>query len=1172
MSQSLPLMNMPSSHSGPIVNGINGHLPKQEVPTLEDLESELPVVNNDQIPLSEVLSRVVQDIYAELLTLSDTLPSSSDSARKRMLADFVVKHKKQVVKLFAVVKWARDAEDVQKCMNITAFLMDQNAQFEEAVEAVTLARESLAPARLRNHDLLTSLDVLTTGSYLRLPTAIKKLIIPPKRLSKDEISQTLSSFDHLIRFRLRMSELVPVEMNKYSVSSAQAHFHVPGLFSVSLSLRGSEPGDAWFMVDVEFDIKVGGDDTGVVAFPRSPTGITKRYIADEADARLARYMVVPTEMAVEPDIQPGPSHVQAQPPGPKLPENAVDAPLMRLYNFMQMMSLSYQLEILHYQAQRMRSLGWADYLKVEFSKDRKTLTVTYWIRQPAPPRPPNAPQFKTKIPLLGGTLSISVEPKCSTGSRGDVNSGSIPKGMSHPPGRSHKDRVLHEIGLTSKLRRTQGTVAPSKTPSDEVERLHLMVKWSPEATALGFLTAPSDWLVQYEISSSDLDFQGLLTKAVRVHSQAILKVFSRQLCEGPYRSVFPNSDEVVMSMDGDTPALQIFLCAGEVVVVTIDPRTGRLNLRDTGDLAAAGRGPRFAAVSEKINENPIMIVTAIVSLRYNTIVESAEQKAVSLGLQTYRHRNMSREELAKFGASARAHLFVQLQNFPTHYLVLVIADDDFKFALVSVKSVVENAHTSMVMDDIGWLDVARIRGNEIRVQLSQFEDRFEAGMKRKAVGGDLMSRTSPTKPDTESFKLESEVIRELYAYCCARVSHTKVEQQLKSRGIPYTHVSPSASPEFLHEIPRGIHSSLASSVPVLCVQSKDILSGVPAAEAAMPNIRVVPINWWSERKCQVVTCVKLKYVQPPVGKTAGMGSTVIRPSKSVIYDTREAIVSFLSEDVNTCVDEFLDEWARVSTIVVIAREVSQMAKAKHWDDVRLLSFDLQTVEFTYTTGYALSISCTNQQSTGGSYQLRFSRVSSGTSRAPGVSLHDEAAPFLRPLLRNGRLATSLAEVVDMLRDTLPMALELESLTRDDANKPGAAGLKVDVFPKACGWYRVLLGDLRHALDFRLMAGKKVVILDGSYSIFGTIVRDTDLDAKERGLGSEANGTIGVLQAIPDFHKVIEDVVHDIKLDCWGAESHSVALIGVGLVCHVSVAGKVGLAVLRRVADRLSGVR
>jgi hypothetical protein len=47
-------------------------------------------------------------------------------------------------------------------------------------------------------------------------------------------------------------------------ASAQAHFHVPGLFYVSLSLRGAEPEAAWFMVDAEFDIKVGGDDTGVV--------------------------------------------------------------------------------------------------------------------------------------------------------------------------------------------------------------------------------------------------------------------------------------------------------------------------------------------------------------------------------------------------------------------------------------------------------------------------------------------------------------------------------------------------------------------------------------------------------------------------------------------------------------------------------------------------------------------------------------------------------------------------------------------------------------------------------------------------------------------------------------------------------------------------------------------
>ena len=44
------------------------------------------------------------------------MPNMSDAARKRILADWVVKTKKQVVKLYAVAKWARDADTVQKCM------------------------------------------------------------------------------------------------------------------------------------------------------------------------------------------------------------------------------------------------------------------------------------------------------------------------------------------------------------------------------------------------------------------------------------------------------------------------------------------------------------------------------------------------------------------------------------------------------------------------------------------------------------------------------------------------------------------------------------------------------------------------------------------------------------------------------------------------------------------------------------------------------------------------------------------------------------------------------------------------------------------------------------------------------------------------------------------------
>ena len=45
-----------------------------------------------------------------------SLPSMSDAARKRTIADWVVKTKKQVVKVYVVVKWSRDAHDVQKAM------------------------------------------------------------------------------------------------------------------------------------------------------------------------------------------------------------------------------------------------------------------------------------------------------------------------------------------------------------------------------------------------------------------------------------------------------------------------------------------------------------------------------------------------------------------------------------------------------------------------------------------------------------------------------------------------------------------------------------------------------------------------------------------------------------------------------------------------------------------------------------------------------------------------------------------------------------------------------------------------------------------------------------------------------------------------------------------------
>lgn len=90
-----------------------------------------------------------------------------------------------------------------------------------------------------------------------------------------------------------------------------------------------------------------------------------------------------------------------------------------------------------------------------------------------------------------------------------------------------------------------------------------------------------------------------------------------------------------------------------------------------------------------------------------------------------------------------------------------------------------------------------------------------------------------------------------------------VERQFKLRGIPFTHVNPTNGAAFTAGLAH-IQSSLARSVPALCVKSEYILSGAPAAEAAMPNIRVIPLHWWSEKKAQV-----RRYYRRPALKLMG---------------------------------------------------------------------------------------------------------------------------------------------------------------------------------------------------------------------------------------------------------------------------------------------------------------
>jgi len=223
--------------------------------------------------------------------------------------------------------------------------------------------------------------------------------------------------------------------------------------------------------------------------------------------------------------------------------------------------------------------------------------------------------------------------------------------------------------------------------------------------------------------------------------------------------------------------------------------------------------------------------------------------------------------------------------------------------------------------------------------------------------------------------------------------------------------------------------------------------------------------------------------------------------------------------------------------------------------------------------------------------------------------HDDAEPFFRDILQqgndskgHGRLAPSLHRLVALLRETLPVVVELEAIRRDEEKRNRV----IDTFPKAVGWYRLLYGDLRytylaadvrtcliifpfrHALDFRLMTKQRIAILDGSYSLHpspsslagptsttkpltssSTIMTTTiaNLTPKKSNVRTFGESNHGVLRSIPYFREIIAEVVKD-GLTAGDIRPGKIARVDSGVVCECTAVHKLARAIHSRVVEVL----
>ncbi|XP_068186008.1 mediator of RNA polymerase II transcription subunit 14 isoform X1 [Antennarius striatus] len=346
-----------------------------------------PVVSGPQPPppgapatqgvrLSLLIEFLLQRTYHEITLLAELLPRKTDMERKIEIVQFASRTRQLFVRLLALVKWASNAGKVEKCAMISSFLDQQTILFVDTADRLaSLARDALVHARLPSFAIPFAIDVLTTGSYPRLPTCIRDKIIPPDPITKSEKQTTLSQLNQILQHRLVTTDLPP-QLANLTVANGRVKFRVEGEFEATLTVMGDDPDIPWRLLklDILVEDKETGDGRALVH------SLQVNFIHELVQARLC----------------------------------ADEKPLQDMYNCLHSFCLSLQLEVLHSQTLMLIRERWGDLVQEERYVPAKYLTLAVWNQQVLGRKTGTASVHKVTIKIdesdVSRPLQISHEP------------------------------------------------------------------------------------------------------------------------------------------------------------------------------------------------------------------------------------------------------------------------------------------------------------------------------------------------------------------------------------------------------------------------------------------------------------------------------------------------------------------------------------------------------------------------------------------------------------------------------------------------------------------------------------------------------------------------------------------------------------------------------------------
>jgi mediator of RNA polymerase II transcription subunit 14 len=299
-----------------------------------------PATGPPQVSLAQLIDFIVQRTYHDLTVLAELLPRKTDTERKIEIFNFASRTRMLFVRLLSLVKWAGSASKVDKCVSIVNFCERSAQIFLDTADGLArMARETLVRATLPNFHLPAAVEILTTGSYSRVPRCIRDRIVPPEPITAAERKAVLLRLNQVIEHRLVTSEL-PLQMRNLKIENGRVTFYVEHEFEASLTLMGEGPSVPWRLLKV--NVLVEDKETG------------------EGKALMHSMQVRYVEQLVQ----------------SRLVDNT--QPLHDLYSTLHGLCQALQLEVLNSQTMKLCYERLGDYIRIEEYKPGRCLTLSYW--------------------------------------------------------------------------------------------------------------------------------------------------------------------------------------------------------------------------------------------------------------------------------------------------------------------------------------------------------------------------------------------------------------------------------------------------------------------------------------------------------------------------------------------------------------------------------------------------------------------------------------------------------------------------------------------------------------------------------------------------------------------------------------------------------------------------